>query len=111
MLIAAAFSMFNRYVDGLATFTPVDDDALRPDGPAHGVRRLRPQMSSYLPGVVADAKPGTYKTLVDGADAAGVEYSKIWDLFAFQPETNEHLAASATACCASRRPSAPGCAS
>ena len=26
VLIAAAFSMFNRYVDGLATFTPVDHD-------------------------------------------------------------------------------------
>ena len=24
VLIAAAFCMFNRYVDGLATFTPVD---------------------------------------------------------------------------------------
>ena len=30
-------------------------------------------MSSYLPGVVADAKPGTYKTLVDGATRAGVD--------------------------------------
>jgi uncharacterized peroxidase-related enzyme len=27
VLIAAAFSMFNRYVDGLATFTPDDPDA------------------------------------------------------------------------------------
>jgi len=27
VLIAAAFSMFNRYVDGLATFTPTDDAA------------------------------------------------------------------------------------
>jgi uncharacterized peroxidase-related enzyme len=27
VLIAAAFCMFNRYVDGLATFTPVDHDA------------------------------------------------------------------------------------
>ena len=27
VLIAAAFSMFNRYVDGLATFTPRDDAA------------------------------------------------------------------------------------
>ncbi len=26
MLIAAAFSMFNRYVDGLATFTPTDPE-------------------------------------------------------------------------------------
>ena len=25
VLIAAAFSMYNRYVDGLATFTPNDD--------------------------------------------------------------------------------------
>jgi uncharacterized peroxidase-related enzyme len=27
VLIAAAFCMFNRYVDGLATFAPVDDNA------------------------------------------------------------------------------------
>ena len=27
MLIAAAFCMFNRYVDGLATITPAADDA------------------------------------------------------------------------------------
>ena len=27
VLIAAAFCMYNRYVDGLATFTPVDDAA------------------------------------------------------------------------------------
>ncbi|MBS1585571.1 MAG: peroxidase-related enzyme [Bacteroidetes bacterium] len=27
VLIAATFSMFNRYVDGLATFTPTDDEA------------------------------------------------------------------------------------
>ena len=48
-------------------------------------------MSRYLPGVEAGAKPGTYATLVDKAKAAGGEYSKIWDLFAFQPETNHHL--------------------
>jgi hypothetical protein len=27
VLIAAAFCMFNRYVDGLATFTPSDEKA------------------------------------------------------------------------------------
>ncbi|MEO5820231.1 MAG: carboxymuconolactone decarboxylase, partial [Vicinamibacteraceae bacterium] len=32
VLIAAAFSMFNRYVDGLATFTPMDDAAYDPMG-------------------------------------------------------------------------------
>ena len=48
-------------------------------------------MSSYLPGVEADAKPGTYATLIANAKKAGGEYSKIWDLFAFQPETNHHL--------------------
>ena len=48
-------------------------------------------MSRYLPGVEAGAKPGTYATLLEKARAAGGEYSKIWDLFAFQPETNHHL--------------------
>ena len=32
VLIAAAFSMYNRYVDGLATFTPTDDAAYDPMG-------------------------------------------------------------------------------
>jgi uncharacterized peroxidase-related enzyme len=32
VLIAAAFSMFNRYVDGLATFTPSDQQAYDPMG-------------------------------------------------------------------------------
>ena len=32
VLIAAAFSMFNRYVDGLATFTPVGDAVYDPMG-------------------------------------------------------------------------------
>jgi hypothetical protein len=29
VLIAAAFSMFNRYVDGLATWAPTEPDAYR----------------------------------------------------------------------------------
>ena len=32
VLIAAAFSMFNRYVDGLASFTPVDPQEYEPMG-------------------------------------------------------------------------------
>ena len=32
VLIAAAFCMFNRYVDGLATFTPDDPDFYRARG-------------------------------------------------------------------------------
>jgi uncharacterized peroxidase-related enzyme len=32
VLIAAAFCMFNRYVDGLATFTPLDPDFYRARG-------------------------------------------------------------------------------
>jgi uncharacterized peroxidase-related enzyme len=48
-------------------------------------------VSSYLPGVENGGKPGTYKALVDGARASQVEYSRIWDLFAFAPETTEHL--------------------
>jgi uncharacterized peroxidase-related enzyme len=39
----------------------------------------------YLPGVEANLKPGQYKDLIDSARAGNAEYSKIWDLFAFQP--------------------------
>ena len=48
-------------------------------------------MSSYLPGVEAGAKPGTYASLIDAAKRDGREYSKIWDLFAFAPDTMHHL--------------------
>lgn len=37
VLIAAAFCMYNRYVDGLATWAPVDPEAYR----AHGARLAR----------------------------------------------------------------------
>ena len=39
-------------------------------------------MSSYLPGVEAGIKPGTYTNLIEAARRDGREYSKIWDLFA-----------------------------
>jgi len=39
----------------------------------------------YLPGVESSLKPGLYKDLIDSARARQAEYSKIWDLFAFQP--------------------------
>ncbi|MGA3238113.1 MAG: peroxidase-related enzyme [Bryobacteraceae bacterium] len=39
----------------------------------------------YLPGVESNLKPGTYKDLIDSARGRQAEYSKIWDLFAFQP--------------------------
>ena len=42
VLIAAAFCMFNRYVDGLATWTPTDLEGLRPDGTTDGHGRLCP---------------------------------------------------------------------
>ena len=48
-------------------------------------------MSTFLPGVEAGLKPGPYTTLVEAARRDGREYSKIWDLFAFAPETMHHL--------------------
>jgi len=48
-------------------------------------------MSTFLPGVEGGAKPGTYAKLVEAAKQDGPEYSKIWDLFAFAPETMYHL--------------------
>lgn len=45
----------------------------------------------YLPGVESDLKPGIYRTLIESARKNGTEYSKIWDLFAFQQEFTVHL--------------------
>ena len=42
VLIAAAFCMFNRYVDGLATLTPTDPQAYDQMGAAHGTRGICP---------------------------------------------------------------------
>jgi uncharacterized peroxidase-related enzyme len=48
-------------------------------------------VSTFLPDVENGVKPGTYADLVDAARRDGREYSKIWDLFAFAPETMQHL--------------------
>jgi uncharacterized peroxidase-related enzyme len=46
----------------------------------------------FLPGVEGDSKPSLYRTLIEAARGRGAAYSKIWDLFAFQPEFTPHLA-------------------
>jgi uncharacterized peroxidase-related enzyme len=48
-------------------------------------------VSTYLPGVEANLQPGAYSDMVLRARAAGTEYSKIWDLFAFQHDVTIHL--------------------
>jgi len=45
----------------------------------------------YLPGVETNLKPGLYKDLIDSARERNAEYSKIWDLFAFQPSFTASL--------------------
>jgi uncharacterized peroxidase-related enzyme len=52
----------------------------------------RSRTALYLPGVEANAKPGAYRELIDAATSRDAEYSKIWDLFAFQPDFTVHLA-------------------
>lgn len=54
--------------------------------------RARSVKSLYLPDVEANPKPGPYRTLIEAARSRGAEYSKIWDLFAFQQEFTVHLA-------------------
>jgi uncharacterized peroxidase-related enzyme len=46
----------------------------------------------YLPGVEANPKPGVYRDLIAAARSRNAEYSKIWDLFAFQQDFTVHLA-------------------
>jgi uncharacterized peroxidase-related enzyme len=48
--------------------------------------------SLYLPGVEANPQPGVYKDLIGAATSRNVEYSKIWDLFAFKQDFTIHLA-------------------
>jgi uncharacterized peroxidase-related enzyme len=50
------------------------------------------QKSLYLPGVEANPQPGVYQSLIAAAKNANVEYSKIWDLFAFQQGFTPHIA-------------------
>ena len=53
--------------------------------------RARGNRPLYLPGVEANPKPGVYKDLIDAARGRNAEYSKIWDLFAFQPAVTDSL--------------------
>jgi uncharacterized peroxidase-related enzyme len=55
--------------------------------------RERGEKPLYLPGVENNLKPGLYKDLIDSARARNAEYSKIWDLFAFQPSFTDSLSA------------------
>jgi uncharacterized peroxidase-related enzyme len=45
----------------------------------------------YLPDVEARHQPGIYHDLITAARAQGAEYSKIWDLFAFQQSFTIHM--------------------
>jgi uncharacterized peroxidase-related enzyme len=46
----------------------------------------------YLPAVAANPAKGIYQELIESALSCGAEYSKIWDLFAFQESFTVHLA-------------------
>jgi uncharacterized peroxidase-related enzyme len=48
--------------------------------------------SLYLPGVEDNPQPGIYQDLIAAARGRSAEYSKIWDLFAFQQAFTVHLA-------------------
>lgn len=47
--------------------------------------------SLYLPAIEANPRPGAYRALIERAKANGTEYSKIWDLFAFQHDVTIHM--------------------
>jgi uncharacterized peroxidase-related enzyme len=48
--------------------------------------------SLYLPEIESNHQPGIYRDLIQAARARNAEYSKIWDLFAFQQPFTIHLA-------------------
>jgi uncharacterized peroxidase-related enzyme len=45
----------------------------------------------YLPDVENSTTPSAYRDLITAARSQGVDYSKIWDLFAYQPSFTGHL--------------------
>ena len=45
----------------------------------------------YIPSIEDHPESGIYKDLIDAARVRGAEYSKIWDLFAFQESFTIHL--------------------
>lgn len=53
---------------------------------------VRSAPALHLPGVEANPKPGAYASLIADARNRGAEYSKIWDLFAYQQDFTIHLA-------------------
>jgi hypothetical protein len=61
--------------------------------------RARGNQPLYLAGVESNLKPGLYKDLIESARARGAEYSKIWDLFAFQPSFTTASPVSPRGCC------------
>jgi len=52
----------------------------------------RSSASLYLPTVETSHQPGIYRDLIAAARERQLEYSKIWDLFAFQQDVTIHLA-------------------
>jgi len=47
--------------------------------------------SLFLAEVERHHQPGPYATLVADARSSGVEYSRIWDLFAYQNDITVHM--------------------
>lgn len=46
----------------------------------------------FLPEVEANPKTSGYRDAIERMRGAGMEYPKIWHLFAFLPQATEHLA-------------------
>jgi len=53
---------------------------------------VRNQAALFLPEVEARHQPGIYRDLIASARERNAEYSKIWDLFAFQQSFTIHMA-------------------
>ena len=46
----------------------------------------------FLPGVEDNPKQGSYRDTIRMMQRAGMQYPKIWHMFAFLPAATEHLA-------------------
>jgi hypothetical protein len=68
VLIAAAFCMYNRYVDGLDTWQPREEEPYR----ERGKKTAREGVRGYEPGIPEPGRPGGGGKELDSSSVGGI---------------------------------------
>lgn len=69
---------------------------------------MRGMQPMFLPDVEGDPKAGPWTTAIRAMQERGAEYPQIWHLFAYLPDTTQHLARFTQAILRGPAPLSPG---